>query len=171
MEFTTHLQKLDSNIWGYHIVVPDLVVQYFSKKKDRRVVCTINDQETFQCAIMPKGDGTFFILINKELRKKLDLGVGAEVKAKLVEDKSKYGLPMPEELEELLAIDDEGNYFFHLLTPGKQRSLIFLAGKPKRSDTRLRKALVIVDYLKFTKGKLDFRELHQAFKEGKDHFS
>lgn len=42
---------------------------------------------------------------------------------------------MPEELEELLHQDEEGNRLFHALTPGKQRTLLYYIGAPKTADT------------------------------------
>jgi len=71
---------------------------------------------------------------------------------------------------ELLQIDDEGNKLFHELTPGKQRSLLFIIGKPKNSDTRLRKALMTIDYLKEANGKLDFKELQTFYKDRKGEY-
>lgn len=165
MTFTTTLENFNSNLWAYHIRVPNEAAEVFKQGKERRVICKLNNALEIQCAIMPKGDGTFFINLNKEIRKKLDLGLGEEVTVTLRKDESKYGLPMPEEMAELLKIDDEGNHYFHALTKGKQRSLLHIIGKPKTSDTRLRKALVVVDYLKMTGGKLDFKELNEAFKE------
>ncbi|MBK8504974.1 MAG: hypothetical protein IPL46_23810 [Saprospiraceae bacterium] len=38
---------------------------------------------------------------------------------------------MPEELGELLQMDDKANDLFHALTAGKQRNLLFIVGKPK----------------------------------------
>lgn len=165
MHFTAPLEKLESNVWYYHITVPDEVAQAFLGEKDRRVICTLNDEVEFHCALMPRGDGRYFININKETRKQLGLRLGTPVTARLRPDDSEYGLPMPEELGELLAIDEEGSRCFHALTPGKQRNLIYIVGSPKRSDTRLRKALVVVDYLKASGGKLDFKALNEAFKE------
>lgn len=164
MTFTTILENFNSNLWGCHIKVPNEAADQFLEGKARRVVCNLNNVHEFQCAIMPKGDGTFFINLNKEIKKKLDLEYGEEIQVALRKDESKYGLPMPEEMEELLKLDEEGNRYFHALTKGKQRSLLHIIGKPKTSDTRLRKALVVVDYLKMTKGKLDFKELNEAFK-------
>ncbi len=168
--FTAYLDDFRSNLWGYHIDVPDDAAQVFLADGNRRVICTLNGQASFHCALMPKGDGTYYILVNKELRKKLRLRIGDEMQVDLVRDHSKYGMPMPEELGALLEMDDEGSRYFHELTPGKQRALIHLVGKPKTSDTRLKKALVIVDYLKCSPGKLDFKELQQAFKDSRDRF-
>jgi hypothetical protein len=163
--FSSQLEKFDSDLWMFHFMIPDDVVQAFLQGGHKRVVCEIDGLEPFQCALMPKGDGQYFINLNKERRKKLGLHPGARIKVQLKVDQSTYGLPMPEELGELLKMDDEGNRLFHQLTPGKQRSLIHIVGKPRRPETRLRKAVVIVDYLKAAQGKLDFKALNEAFKQ------
>lgn len=168
MKFKTVLRNLNSSLWGHHIPVPDEVAQVFLADASRRVICTLNGRESIQCALMPNGQGGYFINVNKALRQKLNLKLGDEIQVELQKDDSQYSLPLPEELEALFEVDEEGNALFHQLTAGKQRSLIYLVGKPKRSDTRLQKAIVILDYLKSTRGRLDFKELHQAFKDRKN---
>lgn len=170
--FTTALQKFDSPLWGFHIVVPDEIAEPFLANGSKRVVCSLFGEAEFQCAIMVRGDklepappGKYFININKELRSKFRLSVGDEVKAALRPDESKYGLPMPEEMAELLAQDPEGDRLFHALTPGKQRSLLYIAGKPKGSETRLKKSVVIIEHLKVNEGKIDFGRLQEDFKD------
>lgn len=163
--FKSIVENMDSSVYYFHVTVPNKIANQFITPDSKRVVCTLNNSINYQAAIMPKGDGGFFIMINKEHRKKLKLNLGDEVEVHLEKDESKYGLPMPEEMEELLLMDPEGDAAFHSLTPGKQRSLLFIIGKPKNSDTRLKKAVVVVDYLKMTGGKLDFKELNEAFKQ------
>ncbi len=170
MQFKTTLGKFESNLWGYHITVPNEIVEKFTEGKNRRVVLKINGSSDIQCAFMSDGNAGWFINVNKEVRKKLGLEIGQEVNAEIRKDESKYGLPMPEEMQELLQIDDEGDKLFHELTPGKQRSLLFIIGKPKSSDTRLRKALMTIDYLKEANGKLDFKELQIFFKDRKNDY-
>jgi uncharacterized protein YdeI (YjbR/CyaY-like superfamily) len=99
-----------------------------------------------------------------DIRKRLHLDAGDQVEVMLEADLSKYGMPLPEEFEELLKQDTEGAHFFDKLTPGKRRSLIYLIGKPKNSDKRIEKALIVLNYLKTTRGKLDFKELNLALK-------
>ena len=164
MQFTSIIEKFDGNLWGHHIIIPDEFYQPFADT-DKRVVCKVNDSKEFQCALMPKGNGQYFINLNKELRQKIGVNTGEEVRVQLRKDKSEYGLPMPEEMQELLNMDEEGNHYFHTLTKGKQRTLLHLIGKPKHSDTRLKKAVVILEYLKEVEGKLDFKELNLAIKE------
>lgn len=164
MEFQSVLQKRTESIWGYHIMIPDSISEHFVSKTDRRVLCRLNESIDIQAALMPDGNGSFFISINKEVRKKLNLEVGTDIWVHLKKDESKYGIALPEEMEELFKQDEEGSHWFHSLTPGKQRSLLYIVGKPKSSEVRIRKGLVILDYLTTTRGQLNFEELHEALK-------
>src|SRR5687767_7607958 len=61
----------------WHILrVPKAKVSSFGFKGNlRRVVCTLNGVETFNCSLFPsKGD--YFITLNKKLRDKLGLELG-----------------------------------------------------------------------------------------------
>ena len=160
----TTLAKFHSDLWYFHIKVSASIAAPFLDK-DRRVLCALNGTAPFPCALMPDGEGNYFININKERRKKLRLEVGELVEATIQKDESKYGMPMPEVMGELLAQDPDADKYFHALTPGKQRSLLYLIAKPKTEATRLKKAIVITEFLKTNQGKLDFKELNVAFKE------
>ena len=104
--------------------------------------------------------GKAFIISLSMLKfKKCRLRTGSKVLVELQPDESKYGMPMPEEMDELLKIDDDTNEYFHALTKGKQRSLLYIIGKPKSTDIRLKKAIVITEHLKRLNGKLDFKIL------------
>ena len=162
--FTSEIFEIQNNVWNMGFEVPRHVVTQYLGKDYKRVQCTLNGAHTFQCALMPLGDDRYFINVNSAIQKKLSLNLGDEVSVKLEPDTSKYGLPMPEELEALLEIDPEGDRIFHRLTPGKQRNLLHIVGLPKSSEIRVKKAMVIVEYLKEVNGKLDFKELNQAFK-------
>lgn len=163
--FTTALANFNSTLWTFHIVVLEDRAKPFIEGNDRRVVCTLNGSLEFQCALMPKGDGHFFININKKIRDKLKLQLGSMVEVSLRKDESEYGMPMPEEFAEILAQDEAGNRLFHALTPGKQRTLLYYAGLPKTSDTRLKHSLVMVEHLKANNGKIDFKQLNLDMKE------
>jgi uncharacterized protein YdeI (YjbR/CyaY-like superfamily) len=45
--------------------------------------------------------------------------------------------PMPEELEQILAVDEELKTAFEALTPGRQRGYILYFSKPKQAKTRI----------------------------------
>jgi len=165
--FTATLIKHDSLVWGHHVLVPKKVSDAFVKKGVKRVIATFGGEVRNQIAFMPNGDGVYFLNVNKEIRKQLGLNFGEKVKVTIEPDESKYGIELCEEMEVLLEQDEKGSAIFHKLTIGKQRSLIYLASKPKRSETRLKKSINILEYLKQVNGKLDFRDLQQYFKDHK----
>ena len=164
MEFTARLENFNTKLWTYHIKVPKPVAKHFLEQGDKRVICKLNETVEFQCAIMAAGDGVSFININKKLRDQLKLKEGSKVNVSLDKDKSKYGLPFPDELTEILAQDKEGNALFHKLTPGKQLNLIYGVGQVKNSDLRIQRALVMIEHLKKNGGKINFRQLFEELR-------
>lgn len=162
--FKAKLEQLDSTVWSICLVIPPKNAKPHLGGKDRRVMCKLNNQIEIHAALLPKSKNFWFININKDIRKKLKLEVGSEVSLQLKKDESKYGMPLPEEMEAVLESDPDANEVFHSLTPGRQRSLLYLIGKPKSSDIRMTKAIKITEYLKMTGGKLDFREMNEWIK-------
>lgn len=166
--FTTKLARFNSDLWHFHIMVPNQVVTAFDfGSKAKRVVCTLNNKETFHCAFMPAGNGEYFINVNKEIRKSLHAEAGDEVNASVILDTSKYGMPIAEEFEIALAQDPEADMIFAALTDGKKRTLLHVVNKVKSVDIRIKKSLIIMHHLKITQGELDFKLLNEQFKEGK----
>lgn len=163
--FTTHLRKFDGKLWSFVLPFPKEEVEEFLNK-DRRVLLYFNSKDFIHCALMPDGLGDFFININKEIRKKYALEEDEELSVQLCKDNSKYGMPVPEELEELWKTDQLFYKYFHNLTAGKQRNLLHIVNKIKSKNKRQEKAIIIYQYLLGSKGELDFKALHNAFKEG-----
>ena len=144
--------------------MPNTVARKLIDGKSRRVVCTLNGTAEHQCALLPHGSGSFVITVNKKLQKALGLTIGMNVRVELRKDESKYGLPMPLELEEVLRQDKEGRLLFHALTPGKQRTLLYIIGSAKTSDSRIVRAFIVVQHLKANDGKINYRQLNIMLK-------
>ena len=164
-QFNAFIEESTNKLWGAHFAVPDFVFNALADGEDRRVVCTLNEKTEYQCAMLPRGDGSYLITVNKKIRDQWKLKTGSQVTVSLRKDHSEYGLPMPEELAEVLAQDAEGNRFFHALTPGKQRTLLYIAGNIKNSEKRIYRALAIVEHLKINHGKIDYRKLNAELRE------
>ncbi|HMJ08356.1 MAG TPA: YdeI/OmpD-associated family protein [Pyrinomonadaceae bacterium] len=145
--------------WHFVSVSREVGERFQTDGKTRRVVCTLNGAHSFQCALMPNG-GSFFILVNKKIRTALNISAGDTLKVVLESDTSKYGLPMPEEFEEVFRQDPEGDKLFHALTPGRQRSLIYVVSSGKDVDRRIHRALIVVGHLKDNNGKIDNKKLY-----------
>jgi hypothetical protein len=159
-QFKSFIEESTNKLWGAHFAVPDLVANALIEGDDKRVVCTLNGVTEYQCALVPRGDGTFLITVNKKIRDQHKLKAGSPVDIVLVKDSSEYGLPMPEEMAELLKQDPEGDRLLHALTPGKIRTLLYIVGNVKSSDKRLGRAIAILEHLKMNGGKIDYRKLN-----------
>ncbi|MGE3466507.1 MAG: YdeI/OmpD-associated family protein [Pyrinomonadaceae bacterium] len=164
VKFKTEL-TVSSTGSGMHFLLVDKAIEakFGFEGKSKRVVCSINGGEPFQCALMPWGD-TFYIIVNKKKRDEVGIATGDVVNVALVKDDSKYGLPMPEELREVLNQDPAGDKLFHALTAGKQRSMLYYVGKIKDVDQRIHAALIIVDHIKENEGKVIDKLLYEELK-------
>ncbi|MCA1589521.1 MAG: YdeI/OmpD-associated family protein [Acidobacteria bacterium] len=149
--------------WHFIPVSRKIGEKFPTDGKTRRVVCTLNEGKSFQCALMPSG-GDFFIMVNKGIRTELGILDGDIVQVSLLADTSKYGMPMPDELEEVMNQDPEGHKLFHALTAGGQRSLMWQASQGKDIDTRIQRALIVIQHLKDNDGKVDGEKLQKEFR-------
>ena len=131
----------------------------------RRVVCSINGSKPLQCALFPVKKGGYFITASKQLRDKLKIADGDEVRVEIRKDTSKYGLPMSPEFREVLRQDADGSKLFHALMPGNQRLSIRLVDEKTDGDKRIRRAMILLAYLKYTNGKFVYAEISNALKK------
>lgn len=164
VELVSTLSKFTDSIWGYYLPVPEEVASQFVQGNFRRVVCTLNNQHTMHAAILPN-KRRWYILVSQPILKTLRLNEGDGVHLKLEQETSTYGMPMPEEMEICLWQEDGAMSFFEALTPGKQRSLIYIVSKIKNPEIRINKSLVIARHLSESKGKLDYKRLNEMFKD------
>jgi hypothetical protein len=145
--------------WGHCFAVPSIYAEMFKTENgSRRVVCVLNESLTLHAAIMPHGTG-WVISMNKTNLKKLGLKVGSPIQVNMSQDTSEFGLPMPEELSEVLEQDTLAKTYFDALTAGKKRSLIHIVSSVKNIDKRIERALMITEKLKDNKGVLKANEL------------
>lgn len=164
--FQGTITKFEDSLWSFHIKIPNSIYKPFSDHKIKRVILQINNSDTLHAGFMPEGEGKYFLKLSKDNMKKFQLALGQVVQVKIEKDTSKYGMPISEEMKELLELDPDGEVYFHRLTPGKIRSLLHMVNKLKSSDKRIEKSVIILEHLKANNGKLDWKALHEAFKNG-----
>lgn len=164
VSFESSLLLMDSPLWGAFIPVPHEIASFYKERAIQRLLCEVNQSLQLHCALMPGGNQSFFILMNKNNVKKLKIKPGDNVHVILAPDNSRYGMPLGEELEALLEEDLVFANHFEKLTPGKQRNLIYLINKAKSSEIRLRSAVAVAGHLDANNGKLDFKMLNEALK-------
>lgn len=164
IEIESQLANFDWAIGYYHFPIDQKTTKALTSKAHKRVVCLVNNEIKMHCALMPIDKGSY-IMVNKKIRKALNLSIGDQVKLKLVKETAPFGLPMPESLEMVFSQDEEAFDYFQKLTPGRQRSLIYLVKKVKNIDKQINKALAIASHLNELNGQLDFKLLNQKIKE------
>lgn len=163
--FNTQLERVSSDLFHYFFRVPDEVAEKFISKEDRRVVCVAEGKIKFHCAILSDGAGGKIVTFNQERVKKLGLRTGEVFNVEMEKDASEYGMPISEELLEVLDQDPLANELFHGFTKGKQRTLIYWSDNVKSSEIKIRRALVMANHLVQNKGELDFKQLNVEMKE------
>ncbi|MEM8893802.1 MAG: YdeI/OmpD-associated family protein [Bacteroidota bacterium] len=164
VEFKATIGDFNNELWRHHIPVPADIAEQFIEGDNRRVICTIMGEHKMNSALMA-GKGYWFILLNKPTRTKYNISTGDSITVQLEKDRSEYGMEIPEEFLVVMDQDPTGTAFFKALTMGKQRSLIYLVNKVKNPDSRINKALAIMDHLNEAQGSLDFKALNVKIKE------
>ncbi len=135
--------------WNMHAIIlpPESLEKHGLKIKDR-IVASFDNGNQLQCAIVSLEKNQKGIMLGKHFLEKSELSPGQEVSLEIKKDVSEYGMPMPIELSEVLSTDDEGSLGFDALTPGKKRSIMYFIEKAKQLDTRITRALLVVENIK-----------------------
>jgi len=164
VRFRSKLEVTDSSPPWHILRFPKAKVADFGFKGNlRRVVCTLNGTETFNCSLFPSKDD-YFITVSKKLREKLGLEIGEAVSIELAKDESAFGMPMPEEFAEVLRQDCEGEKLFNALSPGNQRLMLKLIVFVKDVEKRIIRSLVGLEVLKKCEGRFDYHLQHDAMR-------
>ncbi len=165
MTFKTTIQDKVSNLWMHHLPIPTELNAEIQTKKLKRIICAIDSREPFAAGLMGGKTKGYYIVINKERFKKFSLQIGQQVTVEIKADESKYGIPMPDVFQAFLDQDPDFDKLFHDLTPGKQRTLLYLVVKMKSEQKQIEKTTVIATHLKKMHGKIDYKILNQDFKD------
>jgi hypothetical protein len=162
-DFKGILSKFDFHHWQYHIPVPDELLSKLMDENNRRILVWLDQTGPYHMALF-KAKTCWYILINQQLRSILEIEEGNKVNIKIERDPSEFGHEVQEEFTVMLDQDDEANQIFSNLSPGKQRSLIYLVTKVKNPESRMKKSLAIMHHLRLSKGKIDGKQLNELIK-------
>lgn len=136
----------------YHLFIPKVIFEPFAKAKQSRVKVKAwhNDKsiEIYAAIKKDRKSGDYCMMFSKNNQKALGLFQNDYFKTQLFEDRSKYGVDVPEELDAVLLSDYEAYQIFESLTSGKQRSIIYTIIRIKNSQSRIEKAIIMCDNLK-----------------------
>ncbi|MEM7656469.1 MAG: YdeI/OmpD-associated family protein [Bacteroidota bacterium] len=120
----------------------------FLMLESSKVKVSLNGEESFHAALMPKRSGEYFITIGKRIWAPLRLTDGDLVEVHLAVDDESYQVEAPAALMEVLNTDPEAQTIFEQLSPSRQRSLIYLIQGVHSLDKQIKRALRIAKSLK-----------------------
>ena len=163
IQFKSKIEKFDFNHGQHHIRIPDKYVDQLMDDKHRRVLVHFNGHGPVHLAIF-KAKSYWYLLINQQIRNKVKVRAGDEIEIEIERDHSQYGHEVPEEFSVMMEQEPEAKLVFDKLTPGKQRTLIYIVNKVKNPESRMKKALAITHHLKLCLGNLDYKQLNELIK-------
>lgn len=101
----------------------------------------------FNLAVQSKKNGPRYLSVSQAMRKSAGVKPNDKVKVTFtIVDPDK--LELPEEMEAVLAQDDEGAKKWNKLTVGLQRSLVHYINSSKNVDVRIERALFLINKVK-----------------------
>lgn len=137
--------QLEKRKGGYfYLTLSAETVNGFQNKRNTRLLCTLDQQLTFQCGLNHLGDGNFFIIISGKNLKAIHKQLGDVVAFELQEDPNPLGVDMPEVLTVLLEQDEEINALYQKLSLGKKRHVIHSIKNLKDMDKQINNAISII---------------------------
>lgn len=156
--FEVHIEGMRQGM--HSIMIPKHIAEPFLNTKDKRVRVEASFKDktiNIHSALLKDKEGNYRITFGKTNQKALGIYPTDYFNLQLFENKSKYGVNVPEEMEAVLLSDYEGHEVFESLAPGRQRGLIYTISRYKNSQTKIDKSLTLMENLK--RGIKDHRDM------------
>lgn len=163
IKFSTSVFVANNSLWVNQLLVPEDIALDLKSKNIKRFRCKVKTVE-WQCSVL-QDKGLFYIMLNKNRYQQFNLSENEPIEVTLTEDNSEYGIDMPVVLEKQFINNQDAFDYFGKLSPGKQRTLIYLVAKVKSEISQLKKANAIIHHLIETEGNIDFKRLNEVIKQ------
>jgi len=142
--FSAPIERFEMDgAWDY-LAIPLSISDDLRSKKINRVQVVLQDSAPYASGLLPLGDGRLFLIISKQRQKEMGQFLGAWLQVEIWEDQSKYGMPVPEELQELFDFDPAIEKAFENLLPGKRRNYLHQIASAKTEPTRTKRVLKLL---------------------------
>ena len=129
---------------GWYLELPADANEALALPPNSRVMLSIGDI-TLHRALRKSKNGYSYLGLNQQTVKQLKLIEGAELEIRLSPDTSRFGMDFPEEMQEVMAQDPEGEALFLALSDGSKRGFLHYVSSSKNSQTRINRALHIMN--------------------------
>jgi hypothetical protein len=146
LKFEAKLQgKGPGNAWTF-LPIPFDVQKAFGTKARVPVVGTINGFP-FRNSLMPEGDGTHSMMVNKELQKGAGATAGDMVAVVIELDKTPRSVTVPDDLKGLLAKHKPAETAFMGLAYSHKKAFLDWIDSAKKPETRAKRLKETIEML------------------------
>ena len=136
------------------LVVPAGVLEALGSQAAKRVIATIHGR-AWRLGLLPLAGGGRYLLLNKDVCKALNIGLGQELKIGIEPDPDPDHVDVPDELAEALAAWPEAETVFSNYSGAHRRAMARLVAEAKQRETRVRRAVTLTERL--ARGQHPFR--------------
>lgn len=123
--------------WTYLIIPLDMQTA-FGGRGQVRVRGTING-EPYRNAAMPMGDGTHFLVVNKEMRDRIGATVGSVVTVTMERDEGTRDVEVPDDLQAALEAHPDARRAFASVSYSHKKEYVDWIASAKTEATRQRR--------------------------------
>ncbi|MDA0940873.1 MAG: DUF1343 domain-containing protein [Bacteroidetes bacterium] len=133
--FSAQIERFEMEAAWHFIAVPADITDAVRAHQAGRYIITVNDAVTWHCGLLPTGDQRWFVAVSQEKIAAAQTKLGGWVHVDLAPDHSKYGMAVPEDLQDCLDDDPEFLKRFDAMLPGKRRGQIHHIASAKTEAT------------------------------------
>jgi hypothetical protein len=123
--------------WTY-LNVPFSIEAAFGSKGQVKVRGTVNGQP-FRGSVMPHGDGTHFLVVNKAIRDAAGVTTGDTVSVSMEQDSGERVVNIPDDLRAMLDADEAARTAFEKFSYSHQKEYVDWIESAKTAETRQRR--------------------------------
>jgi hypothetical protein len=128
------------------IVLPFSVLEAFGSRARVPVRGTINGAP-FRSSVFPQGDGTHYMVVNKEIRQRAGAKAGDVIEVVMERDNEPRTIMPPDDLVAALAENDAARMAWEKLSYTHQREHVQAIEEAKRPETRTRRIEKAIEML------------------------
>jgi hypothetical protein len=132
--------------WSY-VRLPGVRADYKGKWGTVKVSGTIDEYELTAYNLMPVKDGSLFLPIKAEIRKKTGKQEGDRVRIVLYADEQKISMATPEDLLLCLQDEPEAHQTFMSYTEAEQKAFLDWIGQATQDQARVQRIARTIDML------------------------
>ena len=145
--FSAQIERFDGEGHMHFLALPDNLVDDIKSQGKKRYIITVNDAVTWHCGLLGTGDGRWCVMVAKEKLKRAQTTLGGWVHVDFAVDDSKYGMPVPPDLQD--TFDDDPAFLtrFDAMLPGKRRNALHHIASAKTDATIAKRILKLMNEL------------------------